>query len=119
MSVPYPFCSSTWTTLKASMTPAARTGDRVLKSVSRILRRNLRRQDNAGRWGGEEFLIVQPETNLRGAALSAERIRNEIEKIIAPALRIERKCHRQRRPWRHLQQVKIRRKRFCAGQTPP
>ena len=65
-------------------------GDRVLKSVSRILRRNLRRQDNAGRWGGEEFLIVQPETNLRGAALSAERIRNEIEKIIAPALRIER-----------------------------
>ncbi len=65
-------------------------GDRVLKSVSRILRRNVRRQDSAGRLGGEEFLVVQPETGARGAAVSAERIRSEIERIVAPALRLER-----------------------------
>ncbi len=64
-------------------------GDRVLKSVSRILRRNLRRQDNAGRLGGEEFLIIQPETGARGAIVSAERMRSEIQRIIAPALRLE------------------------------
>ncbi len=65
-------------------------GDRILKSVSRILRRNLRRQDSAGRLGGEEFLVVQPETGARGAIVSAERMRSEIERIIAPALRLER-----------------------------
>ncbi|NWG12073.1 MAG: diguanylate cyclase [Acidobacteria bacterium] len=65
-------------------------GDRILKSVSRILRRNLRRQDSAGRLEGEEFLIVQPETAGRGAAVSAERMRSEIERIVAPALRLER-----------------------------
>jgi two-component system cell cycle response regulator len=65
--------------------------DRVLQSVGRIMRRAIRRNDSAGRLGDGEFLIIQPETGLKGAAASAERIRSEIEAMIAPALRLERK----------------------------
>jgi len=65
--------------------------DRVLQSVGRIVRRAIRRQDSAGRLGDGKFLIIQPETGLKGAAVSAERIRSEIEGMIAPALRLERK----------------------------
>ncbi|MEN8246898.1 MAG: diguanylate cyclase, partial [Thermodesulfobacteriota bacterium] len=42
------------------------------------LNRSLREQDLAGRFGGEEFLIILPETNIDGAVILAERIREEI-----------------------------------------
>ncbi len=74
-----------------SNTFGAVLGDRILQSVGRVVRRAIRRQDSAGRLGEGEFLIVQPETGLRGAAVSAERIRSEIERMVAPALRLERK----------------------------
>src|SRR5262249_6827655 len=59
------------------------TGDRVLRSVGGVIRRNLRQQDKAGRFGGEEFLIVTPETGARGAAQLAKRIRVEIQTRVA------------------------------------
>lgn len=42
-------------------------GDAMLRQVARILRTSLRRQDIVIRWGGEEFLIVLPETDCAGA----------------------------------------------------
>jgi two-component system, cell cycle response regulator len=54
-------------------------GDRVLQTVAGLFRANLRRRDKAGRFGGDEFLIVMPETGLRGARHAAERIREGIE----------------------------------------
>jgi diguanylate cyclase (GGDEF)-like protein len=66
------------------------TGDRVLQTVAEILTRNLRCQDKAGRFGGEEFLVVLPETGLRGAATSAERIRRDLERSIAAKVGLER-----------------------------
>lgn len=54
-------------------------GDLVLKSVSSILIRQLRDTDIAGRLGGEEFIVILGETELEGAKIIAERMREEIE----------------------------------------
>lgn len=51
------------------------TGDRVLKDISRILREHLREYDYVCRYGGEEFLVAAPETNLNVAYDLAERLR--------------------------------------------
>jgi two-component system, cell cycle response regulator len=61
-------------------------GDRILQSVANLFRLNLRRQDKAGRFGGDEFLIVLPETGARGAIKLAERIRNALETTVATEL---------------------------------
>jgi diguanylate cyclase (GGDEF)-like protein len=66
-------------------------GDRVLQQVARILRSNLRQQDKPGRFGGEEFLIVLPETGSKGATSLAERIRADIEESVACGLNLSRK----------------------------
>lgn len=51
------------------------TGDAVLKSVSALFRQNCRNSDIVGRWGGEEFLIICPETDSHDAVLLAEKLR--------------------------------------------
>ncbi|HYM84760.1 MAG TPA: diguanylate cyclase [Candidatus Dormibacteraeota bacterium] len=50
-------------------------GDRVLHAVAAILRDNVRSVDAVGRYGGEEFLIVLPETDVDAAASLAEKLR--------------------------------------------
>lgn len=50
-------------------------GDYVLRSVSKIIQKEIRGQDSLGRWGGEEFLLMLPETGVCGAAVTAEKIR--------------------------------------------
>lgn len=54
-------------------------GDIVLKEVANTLLSCERESDTIGRWGGEEFLIVLPNTNLAGAMITAEKIRTAIE----------------------------------------
>lgn len=49
-------------------------GDRVLRLLAETLRANLRNEDVCGRWGGEEFLLVLPETDRSHAALVAEKL---------------------------------------------
>lgn len=56
-------------------------GDLVLKSISNTLISSARKTDLVSRYGGEEFLIVLPHTNLNNAYLQAERIRKEVLKI--------------------------------------
>jgi len=53
-------------------------GDRVLHHLARIMRDALRDQDVAARWGGEEFLLMLPETDMEGAVVAAEKIRQRI-----------------------------------------
>lgn len=55
------------------------SGDAVLSSVARIVEGNVRETEIAGRWGGEEFLMVLPETELESALQLAERLRSNIE----------------------------------------
>jgi len=60
------------------------TGDEVLKEISLRLRNSIRIYDVLGRYGGEEFLIVLPDTDFENAINLAERIRDKIkEKLIA------------------------------------
>lgn len=50
-------------------------GDQVLQRVAEALRKNKRGYDSVGRWGGEEFLVILPHTNLDQAVVAAERLR--------------------------------------------
>lgn len=54
-------------------------GDKVLKGVSLVLQKKLRIEDVVGRIGGEEFACLLPETDLNGAKIVLERIRQAIE----------------------------------------
>jgi len=56
-------------------------GDEVLIKISSVIEETIRKVDIAGRYGGEEFLIVIPDTDSGGAYKTAERIRETIEKI--------------------------------------
>lgn len=67
-------------------------GDQVLCEVARCLARMLRSVDGLGRYGGEEFLIVLPDTTEAAAAEQAERLRERVEscrfKGLDPSLRL-------------------------------
>ena len=54
-------------------------GDEVLRGVSDVIRNSLRSVDLYGRFGGEEFLIIMTQTDIKGATLCAERVRGAVE----------------------------------------
>lgn len=56
-------------------------GDQVLRRVAKELNDSLRNIDCIGRYGGEEFLIILPQTALDGAIIKAERFRQQVEKL--------------------------------------
>jgi diguanylate cyclase (GGDEF)-like protein len=53
-------------------------GDEVLKEIAQIVLENVREHDTVVRWGGEEFLILLPETNAPGAVVVATKIKEAI-----------------------------------------
>lgn len=56
-----------------------KTGDQTLAKVAQVIKSNLRGTDSAGRYGGEEFIIILPHTSLQNACVTAERIRKAME----------------------------------------
>ena len=54
-------------------------GDFILRQVAQHFKDALRGQDTVCRWGGEEFLVLLPETDLKGTILLAEKLRARIE----------------------------------------
>jgi diguanylate cyclase (GGDEF)-like protein len=54
-------------------------GDKVLVDLAKCLQGSLRTVDLLGRIGGEEFLVIAPETNMEGALALGERIRSTVE----------------------------------------
>jgi len=54
-------------------------GDAVLKQLAKILKHEVREIDRAGRYGGEEFMLLLPGTVLDSAVTFAERVRKQIE----------------------------------------
>ncbi len=56
-------------------------GDEVLVQIARTLREQIRTYDIPARFGGEEFMIILPETDSEKALIVAERLRRSIEKI--------------------------------------
>ncbi|MEX0430643.1 sensor domain-containing diguanylate cyclase [Spiribacter insolitus] len=55
-------------------------GDKVLKSVVKSVRSRLRASDYLVRWGGEEFALILPDTDRRGAVSVAESLRRQVER---------------------------------------
>ena len=56
-------------------------GDLVLAKVAKVLRTSMRAKDIVGRWGGDEFVAIMPNTDLEKAKKVLERIKSKIEKI--------------------------------------
>lgn len=69
-------------------------GDELLKAIARVIRGNLRPDDLPCRYGGEEFVVVMPDTDGDSALRVAERIRRAIEETAFP--------HREFQPGRRL-----------------
>jgi diguanylate cyclase (GGDEF)-like protein/PAS domain S-box-containing protein len=55
-------------------------GDKVLNEFVQILKESIRAGDILGRWGGEEFLLILPHTNIDSAYLLAQKLKNAINK---------------------------------------
>lgn len=53
-------------------------GDAILKEFAAILKENVRNTDYVGRWGGEEFMIISPQTDQSGALSLAEHLKSKI-----------------------------------------
>jgi len=56
-----------------------KTGDEVIQLVSKVIAATIRTSDRAFRYGGEEFVIMCPETNGQNSAMVADRLRQRIE----------------------------------------
>lgn len=54
-------------------------GDVVLKNLAMLIRQRIRSSDILGRWGGEEFLVICPETDRNGALQLAEELRKDVQ----------------------------------------
>lgn len=57
-------------------------GDAILQEVARVLRNNLRSEDLLARFGGEEFVVLLPNTNPEQATLVGEKLRRAVEKQV-------------------------------------
>ncbi len=60
-------------------------GDEVLTGVGRAIMACIRESDFAARWGGEEFLVLMPNTDLEGAVVCCERIRSSVASRVSCA----------------------------------
>ncbi len=56
-------------------------GDKVLKTIARLIKKNVRKVDVPCRYGGEEFSVILPETGIKECLLVAEKIRRSVEEM--------------------------------------
>lgn len=57
-------------------------GDKVLKEVAKLLKAEIRSTDKVGRFGGEEFLMILPDTSMVLAITTAQRIHSNLNKLV-------------------------------------
>ena len=94
---------------------ATTRGDAVLAAVGAALSSGIRGSDFAGRTGGEEFVVVLPDTDAAGAAVAAEALRGAIAATRVPEVRgrLERVVRRRRPP-----RPRVRRRHAAARRRP-
>ena len=59
-------------------------GDSLLRRIAEAIQGSLRTTDSVGRYGGEEFLLILPETELAGAQAVAEKVRTSVQRCELP-----------------------------------
>ena len=64
-----------------------KVGDEVLRELAKVIKSIIRKTDFLVRWGGEEFVILAPETDLDGALKLAEKLRQTVEKHQFPTVK--------------------------------
>lgn len=69
---------------KVNDTHGHAAGDEVLRAVSQALLGGCRITDLVGRFGGEEFLLLMPETDLAGARVACEKLRERVQALAGP-----------------------------------
>jgi diguanylate cyclase len=72
---------------KVNDTYGHETGDEVLRQLARTLEATLRETDFVARFGGEEFLIILPDTSPDGALIIAEKIRSAVSEQAFPVVK--------------------------------
>ena len=70
---------------KINDTHGHEVGDRVLVDIATLLQATIRQSDILGRWGGEEFLLILPNTSPEGALHVAEELRQAVQEYACPA----------------------------------
>jgi diguanylate cyclase (GGDEF)-like protein len=60
-------------------------GDRILRHFAKTMSLTMRETNLAARFGGEEFVVLLPDTNAKACLLVAERIRRAVERMIVPS----------------------------------
>jgi diguanylate cyclase (GGDEF)-like protein len=61
-------------------------GDSVLKSMAELIKNRIRKIDTLARWGGEEFVILLPDTTVKNAVRLAEELRESISRMDIPGV---------------------------------
>ncbi|MDN5322570.1 MAG: hypothetical protein PWQ67_1024, partial [Clostridia bacterium] len=61
-------------------------GDLVLKSIAELIKNRIRKIDTLARWGGEEFIILLPDTTVKNAARLAEELRESLSRMDIPGV---------------------------------
>ncbi len=56
-------------------------GDKILKGLARLMRQRLRKSDILGRYGGDEFIVILPETEINDAKLVIDKLRLDFENL--------------------------------------
>ena len=56
-----------------------KVGDNVLIALAKLITKEVRKSDTFARWGGEEFVVLTPQANLKKALVLAEKLRQKIE----------------------------------------
>jgi len=62
-------------------------GDKILKDLTKLIKNNLRKYDVFGRWGGEEFIIILPNTDINQAIEVAAKLKEKIKKHHFPKVK--------------------------------
>ena len=62
-------------------------GDDVLKSLANLLKNNTRSSDTLGRWGGEEFMLICPDTDADAAKILGEKLRLAVASHLFPVVK--------------------------------
>src|SRR3954451_10239390 len=61
-------------------------GDRAIRAIADVLKKHSRKSDQIARSGGEEFVVLMPETDMKQAKVTAERIRKEVSHLNVPPI---------------------------------